>query len=267
MAAHGVEHAGPGVAVAEDRPLTARVLVVDDSFTNLELVEQQLRSIGHEPVLASDARAALAQLDDSIDIVLMDVNMPDVDGLEATRWIRAAGWRTPVVALTAAAMAADRSACTLAGMDGFLTKPIGLSGLADAVREWVAPGRVAPAAPARTRPPVGDGPLDELVREAGELAAIGVTRSYLRESERRVAELYEAAALGDNAAFVRQAHTLSSTSLLVGGEAVAERCAEAERAGLAGTDTVALCEQLEVDYGRLRTRLLAALADLEASAR
>lgn len=254
-------------ATAAEAPaaFSARVLVVDDSFTNLELVQQQLRSIGHEPVVATDARTALSLLDDSIDIVLMDVNMPDVDGLEATRWIRAAGWRTPVVALTAAAMAADRAACTMAGMDGFLTKPIGLTGLADAVRQWVADDRPASAA-AVARPAPVEGPLDGLVREAGTAAAIGVARSYLRESERRVADLYAAADAGDNASFVRQAHTLASTSQLVGGTRVAELCAAAERAGLAGTDVPALRDELESAYARLRTAVIAALADLEVGA-
>lgn len=245
-------------------PFSARVLVVDDSFTNLELVQQQLRSIGHEPVVAADARTALSLLDDSIDIVLMDVNMPDVDGLEATRWIRAAGWRTPVVALTAAAMAADRAACTLAGMDGFLTKPIGLAGLADAVTQWVAPDRpTVTSTSARPGPSVGA--LDGLVDEAGAAAAIGVARSYLRESERRVADLYAAADAGDNASFVRQAHTLASTSQLVGGGRMAELCAAAERAGLAGTDVAALRDELETSYAQLRTTIIAALADLEAT--
>lgn len=241
----------------------ARIMVVDDSPTNLELIEQQLRSIGHEPVTVGDARTAIARLDDTIDIVLMDVNMPDVDGLEATRWIRAAGWRTPVVALTAAAMAADRAACTRAGMDGFLTKPIGLSGLADAVRQWVTPERDAPAPSVRSVGP--EGPLDDLVREAGTTAAMAVVRSFLRESERRVGELYEAARTGDDDAFVRQAHTLASTSQLVGGAEVARLCSRAERAGLADTDVDALHAQLEDAYARLRTTLIAALADLEGS--
>ncbi len=240
----------------------ARVLVVDDSATNLELIQQQLIALGQVPVLAPGGREALALLDDTIDLVLMDVNMPDVDGLETTRWIRAAGWRTPVLALTAAAMAADRSACVLAGMDGFLAKPIGLSGLADAIAQWTA--RTVAVTPTRARS--SDGVLDELLRDAGREATIGVARSFLRESERRVTELYEAADRGDSSTFVRQAHTLASTARLVGGADVARLCVDAERAGLAGTDMAHLRPRLEDVYARLRTALIRALTELETAA-
>lgn len=240
----------------------ARVLVVDDSPTNLELIQQQLIALGQIPVLASGGREALALLDDTVDLVLMDVNMPDVDGLQATRWIRAAGWKTPVLALTAAAMAADRSACALAGMDGFLAKPIGLSGLADAIGQWTK--RAVETTPTRPRP--AERLLDELLRDAGRDATIGVARSFLRESERRVTELYDAARRGDNSSFVRQAHTLASTARLVGGADVAALCIDAERAGLPGTDMAALQPRLEDAYARLRTALIDALSELEAAA-
>ena len=130
--------AGVAPAVAHSTPISGRslaVLLAEDNDINALLARSLLSRLGHRPTVVSNGAAALetwrtAQAEAApFDIVLMDVQMPGIDGLEATRQIRAAEAalgerRTPIVALTANAYAEDREACLAAGMDGFLVKPL-----------------------------------------------------------------------------------------------------------------------------------------------
>jgi CheY-like chemotaxis protein len=117
-----------GPEFAQARPL--RILVVDDNAVNLRVMKATLTSIGYAPTLASDAKTALAALGaEKFDLVLMDVQMPEIDGHEATRRLRdgRAGELNRdcrVVALTAGALEEERDACFAAGMNDFLTKPV-----------------------------------------------------------------------------------------------------------------------------------------------
>jgi CheY-like chemotaxis protein len=107
----------------------ARVLLAEDSRVNQTLVVRLLERIGHGVVVAVDGREAVAAWErEPFDLVLMDVQMPEMDGIQATAAIRAAesgsGRRVPIVALTAHAFVADRERCLAAGMDAVLTKPV-----------------------------------------------------------------------------------------------------------------------------------------------
>ncbi len=107
----------------------ARVLLAEDSRVNQTLVVRLLERIGHGVVVAADGREAVAAWErEPFDLVLMDVQMPEMDGIQATAAIRAAesgsGRRIPIVALTAHAFVADRDRCLAAGMDAVLTKPV-----------------------------------------------------------------------------------------------------------------------------------------------
>jgi CheY-like chemotaxis protein len=106
-----------------------RVLVAEDNAVNQRLARRLLEKRGHQVVLAANGREALEAIEaHTFDLVLMDVQMPEVDGLEATAALRAkeAGQDThlPVIALTAHAMKGDRERCLAAGMDAYLSKPI-----------------------------------------------------------------------------------------------------------------------------------------------
>jgi PAS domain S-box-containing protein len=106
-----------------------RVLVAEDGITNQHVISGLLKSLGHECSIASDGRETLVKWrSESFDVVLMDMHMPVMDGLEATRAIRqhelGTNKHTPIIALTAAAMAEDARQCREAGMDDYLTKPI-----------------------------------------------------------------------------------------------------------------------------------------------
>lgn len=136
-----------------------RILVADDVAQNLELLTLRLGRLGHEVLTASDGEQALALAQErALDVILMDVQMPLLDGLAATRrlrqWERQTGRaRVPVVALTASVLEEDRRATEEAGMDGFAVKPVelprllaeiarvtGSAGLAGAASQGVADG-------------------------------------------------------------------------------------------------------------------------------
>jgi CheY-like chemotaxis protein len=113
-----------------------RVLLAEDNPMNQKLALRLLRNMGLSADVAASGLEAVAAIDrEPYDLILMDVQMPDMDGLEATRRIRAAepATRPWIVAMTANAMAGDREACLAAGMDDYLTKPIRPNELAAAI--------------------------------------------------------------------------------------------------------------------------------------
>jgi signal transduction histidine kinase/CheY-like chemotaxis protein len=115
------------VSAAVGRPL--RILLAEDNAVNQRLARFLLEKKGHTVITAADGREALAVLEkETVDLILMDVQMPGMDGVEATRVIReretAGGYHLPIVALTAHAMSGDRDYCLAAGMDDYLAKPI-----------------------------------------------------------------------------------------------------------------------------------------------
>ncbi|HEY8550913.1 MAG TPA: response regulator, partial [Vicinamibacterales bacterium] len=127
-----------------------RVLVVEDNVVNQKLAAALLRRRGHRPVLASNGREAVeVWRREPIDAIFMDIQMPELDGFEATALIRAAesdsGRRVPIVAMTAHAMVGDRERCLAAGMDDYVTKPVSLKEV-DRVLERVVSERAVPAA-------------------------------------------------------------------------------------------------------------------------
>jgi signal transduction histidine kinase len=139
-------HAEAAAAVAPAagrawRPLTrpAHVLVVEDNPTNQRVAVQLLRKLGATAEVAGDGAEGVARARDGrFDVVLMDYHMPEMDGLAATRAIRALetpAASLPILALTASAMEADRRACAAAGMTGYLSKPIDLASLSRALRD------------------------------------------------------------------------------------------------------------------------------------
>ncbi|WP_041603404.1 hybrid sensor histidine kinase/response regulator [Thioflavicoccus mobilis] len=128
-----VEATGP----ARSRP--PRVLIVDDNAGNLEMLAGYLRIKGCEVFTANSGEAAIAEARERFpDVILMDVQMPGMDGLETTRRLRRDRdlRRTPIVALTALAMPGDREQCLEAGMDDYLVKPLGLKELHGSILHW-----------------------------------------------------------------------------------------------------------------------------------
>lgn len=121
-----------------------RVLVVEDNLLNQELVIGYLEDSDYVVTLAGDGRQGVEVFErERFDVVLMDWQMPEMDGLEATRRIREFEQRrglerTPIIAVTAHAMASDRDACLAAGMDDYLIKPYSFDALMRALRRWTS---------------------------------------------------------------------------------------------------------------------------------
>jgi CheY-like chemotaxis protein len=152
----------PDLSIARDPAAyaanPARVLVVDDLEMNRDIVAAMLNRAGHWVRGVENGRqAVIAVLEGDFDVVLMDMEMPEMDGVEATRAIRRLDERVrhvPIVALTANAFSEDQRRCRDAGMNDFLPKPISRDGLLAMVAEWSGgiPGRTAESTPAGAHP-------------------------------------------------------------------------------------------------------------------
>jgi CheY-like chemotaxis protein len=125
-------------ATAADSEKALRVLVAEDNAVNQRLATALLAKMGHRATVAGNGRAALKAVEEgAFDLVLMDVQMPEMDGFEATaairRWEKKSGRYTPIVAMTAHAMQGDREKCLAADMDGYVSKPINRQELESAI--------------------------------------------------------------------------------------------------------------------------------------
>ena len=209
----------------------ARILLVEDNALNQEIATAVLSEVGAQVSLARDGREAvsLAQAQ-PFDLVLMDMQMPVMDGLTATRALRAIPRlkTLPIIAMTANAMRDERDACLAAGMDDHVTKPIDMQALFRAVLRWLGPralpppdpsAPVPPAAPAIAPLPVVEG-LDTgaaLRRLAGKQGLyLSVLRKFVATQATTPGELRRALAAGDHPTAVRLAHTLKTVSGSVG---------------------------------------------------
>jgi CheY-like chemotaxis protein/HPt (histidine-containing phosphotransfer) domain-containing protein len=217
----------PPVAVADGAMAALRLLVADDHAVNQRLVRLHLTGLGHRADLVSSGTEAVAAVQRrAYDVVLMDVQMPDIDGLEATRRIRAHfGGKGPwIIALTANAQPGAREACLAAGMDDYLTKPL------------VAPDLLA--ALARAQPPGGRPVLDP-----DELARL---RELLGGNPATLADLIDDF-LTDTPALVDTLSTAGTEPGAVHPDSV-RRAAHALKslgATFGATDLARLCEQIE----------------------
>ena len=239
------EAAVPRAPVPAAVPASAlRLLVADDNQVNRSVVERILRRAGHEPVLVKDGEAALEALAAEgapYDLALMDVNMPVLDGIEATKLHRfgevGAGRRLVILGLTADATPETRERCLQAGMDGLITKPVEPEALLAAILGALpegsrppAPARSAPPAAASDPVPVLDlGVMRQLGGLGGDLFVAEVAGDFLEEGAQLLGGLSTAAASCDATAFRRQAHALSSISASIGAVRLHRLCADVQR--------------------------------------
>ncbi len=254
---------GSGVPIV--RPL--RVLLAEDNPVNQRVAIRMLEKSGHSVTLAEHGGEAVAAwAPGRFDIVLMDVQMPHVDGFEATRMIREkeAGTEThtPIIAMTAHAMVGDRERCIAAGMDEYLSKPVHRLELLR-VLAWAASSI---AAPAITPPPTDlpaldrDGAVDRLGGDRelfDEVAALFTT-----DAPVLLEQLRSAVASGDASSVKRAAHTLKGSAGYVGGGPAAAAALALETIGASNNLAAAseAFERLEREIDRLIAELSAAIS-------
>ena len=181
LARFDVSGEAPGDALVQTGKTTGRILIVEDDAVNIDVATLTLKAAGYEIAIARDGMQAVAAAKASdFDLILMDLRMPVMDGISATRIIRALPGpraQTPILALTADAMADRRELCEEVGMNGFIAKPLAPRKLREAVTAWMAGGqRVAavetPAPPCE--PLIDDEIIGELlgVMEPDDLGAL-----------------------------------------------------------------------------------------------
>ncbi|WP_181705034.1 sensor histidine kinase [Chthonobacter rhizosphaerae] len=238
----------PAEAAARAEPDLPRlpslsVLVAEDNRTNQMVICKMLEAAGHRPTTADDGEMALSLLrEQSFDLVLMDVNMPVLNGIEATklwRFMSLGRPRTPIVALTADATPEARARCLDAGMDACATKPIDgrrlveviasvlPAGMTDAPSKGPIDALEAEADPLAGMPggrPLDPVKLDDLERLGGPEFVADLAREFIREADRLVGDLGDAVARDDVYAFRALAHALRSAAANVGAEGIFELC-------------------------------------------
>ena len=248
----------PAALAGSSRPL--RILVAEDNPVNQRVVQTLLEHRGHTPVLTANGREALAALDREVfDVVLMDVQMPEMDGFQATAEIRArektTGAHVPIVALTAHALKGDRERCLAAGMDGYLAKPIRSEELIELV-ESIASRR----GPAAARPgTASDGGKDDL-SAAGKADLRRLGPLFVADAARLRDEMRDAIARRDGEALQRAAHTLRGTAGYFAAHRTLELASRLEQLGKAGdftADTDRACQELTAELARLERTLAA----------
>jgi CheY-like chemotaxis protein/HPt (histidine-containing phosphotransfer) domain-containing protein len=237
------------------RGVLPAVLVVEDTLINQAVAAHMLERCGFEAQVAENGRKALEALSKrTYAAVLMDCQMPELDGYETTREIRRleqGGRRMPVIAMTANAMVGERERCLAAGMDDYLTKPLRQQTLKDTLARWVAgaPGTSNAADSAGPADDVrgdddGDLPLldDAVIADLETLdgdALAALVALYLDEAAKHLSDLGGAVDRADMPMVARLAHTLRGNSSTLGAAHVARIAAELETTANAGDPTPA----------------------------
>lgn len=245
--------------------LRGRVLLVEDNPVNRMVAKRMLNSLGLDCVDVENGKQAIEHMaEETYDAVLMDCQMPVMDGYGATRLWReheqALGVkrRLPIIAMTANAMAGDRHKCLASGMDDYLAKPVSRAQLVQTLARWIPQSPVAaatssadaalsvvagqdvasaPAPPLATqvlRAPVIDSTVISELRSVMGDAFRTLVQVFLEDAPRHVAQLQQAAAVGDIAGLVKPAHALKSASANVGAIEVANIARAIEQAARSG---------------------------------
>ncbi len=232
-------------SIAEDKKQKQRILLVEDNITNQKVALNILKKFGYNADAASNGKEAVKALEmKPYDIVLMDCQMPEMDGYEATGEIRnpeskVLDHKVPVIALTAHAMKGDREKCLEAGMDDYLCKPVNPQELCDILEKWVAKQNYS----LQEETTVSDiKPVQDIFDKASlidrlmgdEELANKILGEFLEDVRRMITALKEALDNDDASLVQHRAHTLNGASATVGALALQEMAHHIEVAGEAG---------------------------------
>ena len=246
-ASHEAQPAAPAPQ-RENASAKTRILLVEDNPVNLMVAQRLLQVLGFECETAGNGQVALEKMGaEAYDLVLMDCQMPVLDGYTATRRWRELEQQTkpelrlPIVAMTANAMAGDRQKCLDAGMDDYLAKPVTRSDLERCITRWngarmpVPETLPTPEVMAVRSPPVLSASILDELREVLGSEVDKIIAVYLEDAPRLIAQLERAAVGGDPIALRVAAHTLKSSSANVGATTLSEAARDLEDGARDGT--------------------------------
>jgi two-component system, sensor histidine kinase and response regulator len=252
----------------------ANILLVEDNPVNQEVGRAMLEMFGCKVDLAGNGREAVDALAGKIyDLVFMDCQMPEMDGYEATGVIRNLETsgnnghkpRTTIIALTAHAMDGDREKCLAAGMDDYLTKPLGIKEIQTVLARWL--GKTAETGKEKMEPPVGAEPAETPDHVDGaaldKIAALSPTvlgkviDLYLGSTPKLLDSMRTAAGSRDSETVRMAAHTMKSASANLGAIVLADLCRELEMKGRNGAidGILPFVADVEEEYGRVKSAL------------
>jgi CheY-like chemotaxis protein len=244
--------------LAQARPL--RILLAEDNVVNQKVALLMLQRMGYRADVAGNGLEVLEALErQPYDVLLMDVQMPEMDGLTATHRI-CQEWshsqRPWIIAMTANAMQGDREACINAGMDDYLSKPIQVEELIQAL------SKCQPHTLTQSHSHLLDAKALQAIRDMAGVAAeeilTQVIDSYLKDAPQLLQAISASVAQEDAIALRHAAHTLKSTSATLGATTLSQFCKQLEVMGHAGTtaDAPALVSLVEAEYARVQAALL-----------
>jgi PAS domain S-box-containing protein len=250
--------------VSEVQKQKIRILLAEDNIVNQKVALKIIEKLGYRADAVANGLEAIKALEMMpYDLILMDVQMPEMDGLEATRQIRSPqspipNHDIPIIAMTAHAMKGDMEMCLEAGMNDYLSKPVKPEQLAQAIERWVSDRDLA-----RTDREDGTASKKKIVFDkTGSLSLLGgdeellkeILALYLEDAPRQIDALKEAIEKGDAAFVQRHAHTLKGSSGNVGAVLMQEVAYEMEKAGKAGNfhRAASLLEKMEKEFDDLK---------------
>ena len=225
---------GPGLS-------TARILVAEDNVTNQKVAVGILKNLGYRADTVANGLEAVSSISRiPYDLIFMDVQMPVMDGLEATRSIRGmeAGKHIPIIAMTAGALPQDREACLGAGMNDHLAKPIQPLEMAEKISRWLPAGAGRPHDPVDA--PAQDGSAvfdaeDFIRRLMGDTSLVhSILSGFIKSLPQYLGNVREALAARDGAVLRRAAHTLKGSAANVGANALSAVALQIESCGASG---------------------------------
>lgn len=249
--------------LAEDCPVN--ILLAEDNDINRLLAGKLFERLGYQVLTVANGKEAFDRLrQEQFDLVFMDVQMPEWDGLEATRQIRQtelAGQQPVIIAMTAFAGQDDKEACREAGMDDYISKPIMLEEIEAMIRKWARKKHTDPP-PSLAENPMGKGRAEQLLDPASIQRLMDIGKStdpgflqqvldmFMRQAPADIDLIRNALDAGDFSTLWKAAHKLKGTCLNIGALRLANVCRDIEKKGrnLETSGLYGLCMQLDADY-------------------